>query len=118
MDPDAVRVRRRGVRWLALALLGVTLVGCGEQQPSDHGAEIPATATQALDCPGSPYRKGQGDYDSGLEKVTDDARNAMESWLREEGFGLPDVRYDEAARHGGTAYFTWTSGGEVLAAFV
>jgi hypothetical protein len=106
------------VRWLALTLLGVLLVGCGEQQHSDHGAEIPASATRAVDCPDPLYRKGHGDYDSGLEKVTDDARKAMESWLDEEGVGLPDVRYDEAARHGDTAYFTWTSGGEVLAAFV
>jgi len=105
------------VKWLVVTVLAASLTAC-RLGHDDHGGAIPATAPEAVDCAGPPYRQGHGDYESGLEKVTDDARKAVDSYLDEEGFGLPDITYDETARHGGTALFTWTEGGAVLGAFV
>ena len=98
-------------------VLGVGLAACSSSH-EDHGAEVPVQASKAVDCAGTPYRQGRGDYEGGLEKVSDDAREAMDSYLDEQGYGLPKTTYDEAARHGDVALFTWSQGGVVLAAFV
>ena len=100
-----------------MTVLAVGLTACRASH-DDHGGEIAAEAPDALDCAGPPFRQGHGDYESGLEKVTDDARKTVNSYLDQEGAGLPDLALDEAARHGDTALFTWTEHGAVLAAFV
>jgi hypothetical protein len=107
--------RRTCVRPTAATVALVLLLsGCA----TDHGAALPDSATDAVDCDGAPYRDGHGNYDSGPETVQDAPDDALEDWLDEEGSGLPDVEYAETARHDGSALFTWTSGRSVLAAFV
>jgi len=102
------------VRLLTVLVLALLASGCAD----GHGGEVPGSASDAVDCSGSPYRTGSGNYDSGPEDVRDDARGALDDWLEQEGWSLPDVEWAEAARQGDEALFTWSSAGSVLAAFV
>lgn len=107
------------MRWLLLAVLAAGLVGCGgDDLPADHGGDVPGRARQVLDCPGRPGMQGSGNYDTGPETVGDDAQEAMDSWLAEEGGVLPDVPLEETAREGRAVLFTWTEGSTLLGSFV
>jgi hypothetical protein len=100
---------------IALVLL---LSGCAGDQRADHGPDVPRTAAEALGCAGAPYLEGRGNYDTGPESVQDDPREALDDWLAEEGYGIPDVEYSEEAHRGGAALVTWATDRDALAAFV
>jgi hypothetical protein len=114
------------VRWLLVAVLGVALgadlvAACSDpptDHVADHGAQVPGRAREAVDCIGKPWLQGSGNDDSGPESVQDDARTAVDGWLKEEGALLPGVHVDEAARHDRAVLFTWSEGGDRLGAFV
>lgn len=101
-----------------VGVLGLLLVvaGCGAGVPSSPPPEKPydgpmvlpqdfaddATAVErsgaagrALECTGTPYAGGGGDYDGGLEEVQDSAPDAIENFITEEGAGtgVPDNGY-------------------------
>ena len=103
------------VRVVAVLVLALFVGGCAD----DHGRAVPGSATQALDCAGTPYAEGRGNYDTGPESVQDDPRAALDNWLEEEFFAsVPRTGYSEASRTGGSALFTFSTQGLVVAAFV
>ncbi len=114
MDPVEVSRRPSHVRLLAVLLLAQLVSGCRD----DHGPDVPNAATSALDCAGTPYEKGRGNYDTGPESVQDGPQAAVDDWQAEEGRHLPQVPYVETARHGDQALFTWSTQGFVAGAFV
>ncbi len=99
---------------MAVLVLALFVGGCAD----DHG-RVPRSATQALDCAGTPYVEGRGNYDTGPESVQGDPRAALDNWLEEEFFAsVPRTGYSEASRSGGSALFTFSTQGLVVAAFV
>jgi hypothetical protein len=90
------------VRAAVTAVLAMLLLcGCGtasvrsDAEPVGSPYDGPARAGTALECDGTPYAHGAGDYGGGLEEVQDDAEAALQDYLASEGWAgrWPDDGY-------------------------
>jgi hypothetical protein len=82
--------------------------------------ERSGAAGRALECEGEPYDGGGGDYvDSGLGTVQDDAREALENFQEEAGYGhLPRDGFVVERVEGDRVLFSYDVGEQTKIAYI
>ena len=115
------------MRAAVTTVLGLLLLsGCGtptvlsDTDPAPAPYDGPMRAGKALECDGTPYAHGAGDYDGGLESVQDDATAALEDYVDNEDWGgrWPDDGYRVETEGNDRVLLSWDVDQRTKVAFV